>query len=224
MTSTLLAIVALGAVGSLHCAVMCGPLLVAGANTAGTSSIRASFAYFLGRFSTHVFFGALFGSLGARAAHAVSASWAERALLVAVAAFALFKGFALILSRTSRREVELWVPLRRLTRRGLGIGARISSLLPRRALPLGLVTGLLPCGLLAAAWALAASTGSPVKGALAMAAFSLVTAPGLIASLLVSKPLSRSIQSPMLRGALWCGLALLLGVRLVMIPVAGGCH
>lgn len=49
----------------------------------------------------------------------------------------------------------------------------------RRPFFLGLLTAVLPCGLLGAAWMLAATSPSPANGALAMAAFWLGTLPAL---------------------------------------------
>ena len=48
-------------------------------------------------------------------------------------------------------------------------------------LPLGLLLGLLPCGLLYAALAAAAASGDAVRGAMAMLAFGLGTVPSLLA-------------------------------------------
>ena len=47
--------------------------------------------------------------------------------------------------------------------------------------PLGLILGFLPCGLIYAALAASAGTGSAFSGAIAMAAFGLGTVPGLVA-------------------------------------------
>ena len=51
---------------------------------------------------------------------------------------------------------------------------------PIRALPLGALLGLLPCGLIYAMLGKAASSGSPVDGALVMLAFGLGTVPALL--------------------------------------------
>jgi sulfite exporter TauE/SafE len=58
---------------------------------------------------------------------------------------------------------------------GLPLNARL------RGYPLGLALGFLPCGILYAALAAAAATGSPLYGALAMFCFGLGTIPALVA-------------------------------------------
>jgi sulfite exporter TauE/SafE len=52
---------------------------------------------------------------------------------------------------------------------------------PSARYALGLLLGLLPCGLLYAALAAAGGTASPLSGALAMAGFALGTMPALVA-------------------------------------------
>jgi sulfite exporter TauE/SafE len=208
LSSLLAAAAVLGLLGSLHCALMCGPLLAAGcAGGAGTRA-RSVAAYFNGRLASHVFAGAVFGALGAHAAEWLSRSLWQRALLFTIAALALIKGARLLFIG---RRVSLMTighgP------RSPGFGGWIAAQLPRRALPLGLATGALPCGLLAGAWALAASTGNPLHGALVMALFSVATAPGLAAGLVLSLPALRRRWSPAWQGALWCALGLFLGLR-----------
>lgn len=58
---------------------------------------------------------------------------------------------------------------------------RIDRDSPRGAVLFGVVLGFLPCGLLYAALAVAASTAGPLDGALAMCAFGLGTVPSLAA-------------------------------------------
>jgi sulfite exporter TauE/SafE len=97
--------------------------------------------------------------------------------------------------------------------------------LPKRGLSLGLVTGILPCGLLASAWALAAAAGDPAGGAASMAIFALGSLPGLIAPVLAGRFATRLGTSPFLHGALWCGLGLWIAARpLVAGLLHHGCH
>jgi hypothetical protein len=62
--------------------------------------------------------------------------------------------------------------------------ARVSAALGRRVpghpFALGLLLGLLPCGLLYSALLAAVSRGGPLEGALALVAFGLGTAPALL--------------------------------------------
>jgi sulfite exporter TauE/SafE len=205
---------------------MCGPLAVAGCG-AGVGRGRRASAYFFGRLVSHLFGGAVFGALGARAAQLLSLEWWQRLALLTVALAALLKGMGLIrVGRLAARSREDVIPSATVKKRSRAssVGALLASMLPRRALPLGLATGALPCGLLAGAWALAASTGDPLSGALSMAAFSLSSAPGLIAGLLVSTPLSRLRWSPALQGALWCALSLWIGLRPFIGHSLHRCH
>jgi sulfite exporter TauE/SafE len=220
LTAALTAALALGLLGSLHCALMCGPLAVAGCGVTG-SRARPALVYFCGRLVSYTFAGAVFGVLGARAAQILSLDQWQRWALVAVAAAALFKGIRLLTAPAPRLiAIGSIKPKQRPSQ----LARLVTSLVPRRALPLGLATGALPCGLLAGGWALAAATGNPLSGALLMAAFSLATAPGLLGSLLVAAPLSRIRWSPRWQGALWCALSLWMGLRPFLGHAVHRCH
>jgi hypothetical protein len=219
MSGTLSSAAALGFLGSLHCIFMCGPLLAAGAGAHARSPARARLAWFGGRLASYTLAGALFGALGEKAARYVAASAFSRVLLLAVAALALARGVSLLLTRPRSDLVRLGPPS--LGERTLRFAAQ---LVPRRALPLGLLTGVLPCGLLAAAWALAASTSHPLRGALTLALFSLAGVPALAASQLFASRLASLGRrfSPAWQGTLWCALALLLALRPLLEH--RGCH
>jgi sulfite exporter TauE/SafE len=68
----------------------------------------------------------------------------------------------------------------------------------------GLVNGLLPCGLVYAYLALAASSAEPWQGALTMAAFGLGTIPILALVGTGGHFLSRTARWRLLRLAAWC--------------------
>ena len=212
----------LGLLGGLHCAFMCGPIAVAACSGEGGPRARRAPAYFAGRLTAYAFAGALFGALGEHAAHQLSLPSLQLGLLALVAGAMVWRGVRLFVA--ARRPDDL-VALR--TRPPSRIGAQLASLLPRRALPLGLATGLLPCGLLASAWAIAAATARPADGALVMAAFSVATAPGLAAGLLAAAPLAklRGRWSPAWQGALWCAFGIWIALRpLVAERLHHGCH
>jgi sulfite exporter TauE/SafE len=206
MSELVVAALGAGFLGSFHCAFMCGPLLAAGC----AARRRDALPYFAGRAVAYLFAGAVFGQLGAHAAHRFSS--AASVLTGIVAALALLHGLKLLFARRPRELVPL----------GRRRSFDLASLIPRRALPLGLVTGALPCGLLASGWALAAASGHPLHGAIVMLAFSVATAPALAASLLVSLPALRRRVSPTWQGVSWCALALLLALR--PLWMSGRCH
>jgi len=199
-----------GLLGSFHCALMCGPLAVAGCRTA-----QSAIGYFAGRALVYACVGALFGSLGEHAQHRLPIGLLQGIMLGAVALAALAKGVRLLWPRTS----EL-VPLRRPPGQ---FGALLARLMPRRGLSLGLATGALPCGFLAGGWALAAAGGSPMTGALVMLVFSLATLPSLAASLLLAGR-ARWRPSPAVAGLLWCGLALWIALRPLIAHAAHRGH
>jgi sulfite exporter TauE/SafE len=135
-------------------------------------------------------------------------------LVGVVATFAVGRGLALLVR--SRRDVA------RISVRPPrpGLPSWIGRLLPRRGLGLGLVTGLLPCGMLAAAWALAAASGHALRGALVMAVFCAASAPALLLPLLAARPFLALRRSEALAGVLWCALGVWLGVRPLLDAVA----
>jgi sulfite exporter TauE/SafE len=89
-----------------------------------------------------------------------------------------------------------------------------------RGYPLGLALGFLPCGLLYAALATAASTASPLYGAMAMLCFGLGTVPSLVAVGMLGAAAGHRFRRGVTRLApivllFNAGLLTLLGVRLL---------
>jgi sulfite exporter TauE/SafE len=169
-----------GLVGGIgHCALMCGPFVLAQLRpeAPGTTLQRLAgwllLPYQLGRATTYVGLGALAGAFGDRMVAATGYRSALDALLVLGAV--LFLAQALHLGTKGR------------------IAGRFGALLGRIAAPfladprglrgyaLGLALGFLPCGFLYAALAASAATGSVPAAALAMAAFAAGTAASLVA-------------------------------------------
>src|SRR5215471_9100040 len=113
----------LGLVGSLHCAGMCGPLALALPTCSQSTPgfLAGRFAYNLGRLVTYCALGLVFGLLG-------------RTLVLA----GLF----------SSQKLALWRPVSLLIER---LKSHMSFFLRRRSMSslalLGLLNGLLPCGL-----------------------------------------------------------------------------
>jgi sulfite exporter TauE/SafE len=201
LSSALLA----GLAGSAHCATMCG-------GVAGALGMRARqhasggaawhlLAYQGGRIASYGLAGAGAGAI-ARHAFSVAAWWHLANALRLLAGLALV-GFALslLLSRGgSRFRLAVWSHLLRVARRAPS-GLTGSVLL-------GAIWGFMPCGMVYAALALAAVTGSALPGMGAMLAFGIGTLPavslGLFAGLKAGTALGVS------RGLRACALTLLL--------------
>jgi sulfite exporter TauE/SafE len=211
VSAALAAAAAMGLCGSLHCAAMCGPLVIAGCGNLPHPR-RAVVGYFAARLFSYAVVGALLGHLGQ---HALCRLPFDRAGDLALAGVA---GLATL------RAVALWreppaAPLIPLGRRSAGARSPVrdwlASLVPRRGLGLGLVTAVLPCGMLVPAWLLAASTGRALDGAVVMATFAVASAPGLLAPLAGTRLYDRARRALPRRAhaALWLGLALFVALR-----------
>lgn len=163
----------LGLVGSLHCAGMCGPLALALPGTASSPSRFAlgRVAYNLGRIITYCLIGLIFGLFGKTLFLAGVQRWISIAL-----------GIVLITGLFASRKLALWKPVTWLVNQ---LKTRMSELLRQRSLAsvglLGLLNGLLPCGLVYVAAAGATATGNIVSGAIYMGAFGAGTLPMMLA-------------------------------------------
>jgi sulfite exporter TauE/SafE len=175
-----------GLAGSLHCVGMCGafPLALAGG---GVHNLRRQLLYNLGRLNTLVFIGAASGGLGQALVAAGPVAALERGLAVAAGLVMLVIGAEVLgfLPQLSGRGAAL-------ARATVGrlLSGVIRSQSPAAPLALGVFNAFLPCQLIYAFAAVAASTGSAVAGMLTMLAFGLGTVPAML-SLGVSRVLAR---------------------------------
>ncbi len=165
----LYAALVLGLVGGLHCAGMCGPLALAlpGRDRSGAAYVLGRLAYNLGRVVTYCGLGLVFGAVGKSFWMAGVQRWASITL-----------GLLLIFGLFLSRKLALSKPVVLLVQR---LKLAMGGLLRRRSLValglLGLLNGLLPCGLVYVACAGAAATGGVVSGLEYMAVFGLGTVP-----------------------------------------------
>lgn len=177
MTAALGAILAASLLGSPHCAGMCGPFVAWYAHDAPRPGI-AHGAYHLGRLASYLLLGAIAGAAGAAVTATggfvgISRGAALLSGVVMVAWGAVTIGRHLGWApRSVHGAGPLLVPL---FRRAAGWSPR------RRALGIGLLTTLLPCGWLYVFVAAAAGTGTPWTGMAVMAAFWAGTLPMLVA-------------------------------------------
>lgn len=177
--------VVMGFAGSLHCAGMCGPLALAlpvtGANR--VAFVAGRVLYNLGRIITYAGMGAVFGLVGRTFVFA----GLQRGLSLAVGAVLL--GW-LVLRTNQRLSVRAGSLIPRLV---APLKAALAKQLRERSLTalfvVGLLNGLLPCGLVYLALAGAAGTGNATDGAVFMTVFGLGTAPMMLAIALFGKSL-----------------------------------
>lgn len=162
-----------GLLGSLHCLGMCGPLALA-LPVGGLSPRRvawARLAYSAGRIGTYAALGTVVGWLGER----VALGGLARSVSIVAAG-------ALLLTQLPAR----WVPFRPFHAASAALRRRLMPLLKRRSFVgmagLGVVNGLLPCGLLYVGLANAAATATAPGGAACMALFGLGTLPAFAAA------------------------------------------
>jgi len=174
--STLAAFAALGVLSLPHCLLMCGPIAARACASSPGAGSRGALAYLAGRTTSYVFIGASAGTMGA-ALLGEAGRHASLVLIELAAVVLFFQGLRRLFPRTTILSPSAG-PGRLL--------ARIYSVLPTGGLPLGLATGFLPCGALAAALTLAVAAGHPLLGAAGMAVFSLAGAPVLVLSLLAA--------------------------------------
>jgi len=162
----------LGFVGSLHCAAMCGPLVLltphVGRSTAGFVGSRL--LYHAGRVTIYGVIGAIMGAAGQAFAFAGLQRW------VAMAA-----GLALLLGLFLAARCKLNAPAWRAV---VWLKTTFAVLLKRRTYAsvflLGAINGLLPCGLVYAAAAGAAATATALGGLAFMIIFGFATLPMLL--------------------------------------------
>lgn len=176
-----------GLLGGGHCVGMCGGIVAALAAQGSGPSWRLHAAYNAGRIFSYSLAGALaggIGSLGLALGPAVSAQLILYVLanLMLVALGFYLVGFTRSLAAVERIGQRLWRRVQPLTARFLPVRG------VAQALPLGMIWGWLPCGLVYSALAIAMASGSAARGALVMLAFGLGTLPNLLlAGLLLAR-------------------------------------
>ncbi len=168
-------------VGSPHCAGMCGAVVaLATCDPQARRPVRLHVAYHGGRLVTYVLLGVVAGAAGALLDFGGPLLGLQR--FAAVLAATVMIAFGLMqLGRLAGLRVPtapLPEPLRRLVMWGHGRALAFPPL--HRALTLGLLTTLLPCGWLYVFAIAAAGTASPLWGGLTMAVFWLGTVPILL--------------------------------------------
>ncbi|GAB6034932.1 sulfite exporter TauE/SafE family protein [Galenea microaerophila] len=175
-----------GLLGGVHCLGMCGG--VVGSLTFSLKpSVQTHFArmfpyqlaYNLGRISSYMVLGAVFGLLGASLTNLAAFLPAQQLLQWLAGLFMIALGLYLGgwwygVVAIEKVGAQIWQKLQPLTQRF----NRIETL--PQAYLYGMLWGWLPCGLVYSMLIMALSAGSAFKGALVMGAFGLGTLPNLL--------------------------------------------
>jgi uncharacterized protein len=181
--AALAAVFLVGLLGGAHCLGMCGGIVTAltvhlpGQRPAWSRHL----AYHAGRITTYAAAGALAGGLGAGALRLDGLLPVQMLLYIAAQLMLVALGLYLVGIRSFLDLFE---------RAGLALWRRLqpaaSALFPVRTAPrgyaVGLLWGLLPCGLVYSVLATALVTGGAASGALVMLAFGAGTLPSLLAA------------------------------------------
>lgn len=167
----------MGLVGSLHCIGMCGPIALALPFQRGSRLLALGhvLVYNLGRVITYMALGTVIGLAGRGLFLAGMQSWLSIALGILFLVVALFS--INLESRVVRlpgiRQLNGWV------QKKLGVLLRRQGVFS--LLGIGMLNGLLPCGLVYMAVAGAVTAGTAVEGAWFMTMFGLGTIPMMLA-------------------------------------------
>ena len=206
-----------GLLGSAHCLGMCGGISGLFAMNVQVASLRTqtpkALAYNLGRILTYAILGVAVAALGKASVAAIPDLAAPLRLatgiLIILVGLQLAFGWR-ILAPIESAGARLWRK----------VAPAAKSLVPVetmvQALGLGLIWGLLPCGLVYSVLLMAATSAEPVSGGLAMIAFGLGTAPAMIATGLSASKLAQFMSGKQLGAGL---LIVLIGIATIAMPV-----
>jgi len=159
-----------GLLGSFHCVGMCGPIVLA----VPGKSLLSKLSYNIGRAITYTIMGAIIGFVGEGFSligwqQTLSVGVGIAMLLIVI--FTKYKHFDLPMNGVIEK---MWIYSKKR------LSPLFKSQSPTAPFFIGLINGLLPCGLVYAALFAAVSMGGIAESALYMALFGIGTAPLLI--------------------------------------------
>ena len=200
----------IGLIGSFHCMGMCGPIVVALPLKKHNliSKITGTVLYNSGRILTYSVIGILFGLLGLGIHLAGFQQWTSILLGAAMIISVLFPF-------VFRKKITIGSLFTGLAARLI---LRLKKLFADRSyfslLMIGLLNGLLPCGLVYVAIAGAINSGNVISGALFMMLFGIGTIPLLMIATLASDAIGQRIRYKMRKVVPY--FVLMLGVLFVL--------
>nr|AWJ66069.1 heavy-metal-associated domain (N-terminus) and membrane-bounded cytochrome biogenesis cycZ-like domain, possible membrane copper tolerance protein [uncultured bacterium] len=194
MKALFIGAILMGLVGNMHCLGMCGPIALAVPVKDGNRKNRlaSAFIYNSGRVLVYVLFGALFGLFGQgiqMAGFQQNTSIIIGILIILTLLFPiLFNKFNILNS-----PIFLWV-----TKLKMAFQGQFKKRTYRSIFTIGLLNGLLPCGLVYMALAGSLAAGSVWNGMAFMALFGIGTLPVMVAlpyySSLIKTPVKQKFK------------------------------
>lgn len=210
-----------GLLGGVHCIGMCGGIAGTLAAASRGPAWRRIAAFNAGRIASYSTAGALAGSVGLLASAGGAVHAVQLALFVTAQAFMILLG--LYVAGWGRGLV-------RLESLGRGVWSQLAGVRSRlmpvdsdaRALGAGAVWGWLPCGMVYAMLPLAMATGSPLHGAMVLAAFGAGTVPGLLVAGMAGVRFNALRRNPWVRRAAGIVLIALALAAFLRLPELAG--
>ncbi|MEI7734512.1 MAG: sulfite exporter TauE/SafE family protein [Ferruginibacter sp.] len=172
MYQLLIAATAMGMLGSFHCVGMCGPLALSLPlkNDSAATKFFGAMLYNSGRIVTYAVFGLVFGLIGTSVALFGYQQWLSVILGISILVFMLLpKKITAVKNKNS--VLDFFEKLRQ------ALGQLFFKKTRSSLFAIGLLNGLLPCGLVYMAAAGAVATGDLLSSVLFMAFFGLGTLP-----------------------------------------------
>ena len=176
---TIFLVALLGSFG--HCIGMCGGFVLAytaakvDAQWSKTHQMVAHLLYSLGRVTSYMIIGAIFGYLGQKVGFTLTA---KGLLFIAVGILMLFIGLSLIGKIKFLNSVESSIA------QSSWFGRLFRMVIHSKSLPsffwMGMLNGFIPCGLVYFFATAAIVAGSALKGAIVMAVFGVATIPAMM--------------------------------------------
>jgi sulfite exporter TauE/SafE len=163
----------IGIVGSFHCVGMCGPLALALplSNNTAAAKFFGALIYNAGRIVTYTVFGLIFGLIGKTASIFNFQQW------LSIITGSVILMFIIIPKKYKIQSTASFYTNTFFTRIRMELGRLFTQKNNASLFIVGLLNGLLPCGLVYMAIAGAIAAGDIWKSALFMAAFGLGTLP-----------------------------------------------
>lgn len=196
--STLISAFIMGFLGSAHCLGMCGGITIAlNQSLDKKQHLRLSLIYQLFRIVSYGILGALVASIGM-----VFNQWTDFPILIVFGGLLMIMlGFYMlswwsILSHLESLGRRLWKKVAPIQKKFIPIKKY------HQAMIIGLLWGLLPCGLVYSALAMAATSNSTSGGALSMMAFGLGTLPALFLAGVLSHKFLAWFKKPAVRAVI----------------------